>query len=148
MWKAIAVDVPHDGTCMFHAIGVPLKISGHALRNIVCEYISSYSESVLHEAPLKDWIEWDTGESIKQYEHQLKNGRWGGSIETTILSSLLNIPIFVYEPKGNFCKRISESRPDKNVGVTISNNFHKLPPYICLLYTGRNHYMYLKNIKN
>jgi hypothetical protein len=146
MWKAIAVDVPHDGTCMFHAIGVPLKISGHSLRNIVCEYISSFSESVLHEAPLKDWIEWDTGENIKQYEYQLRNGRWGGSIETTILSSLLNLPIFVYEVNGNFCKRIAESRPDKNLGVTISNNFKKLPKYICLLYTGRNHYMYLKNI--
>jgi hypothetical protein len=148
MWKAIAIDVPHDGTCMFHAIGVPLKINGHSLRDIVCEYITYYSESILHDVPLKDWIEWDTGETIKQYENQLKNGRWGGSIETTILSSLLNIPIFVYEISGNSCRRISESRPDKNIGVTISNNFKKLPSYICLLYTGRNHYMYLKNIKN
>jgi hypothetical protein len=147
MWKAIAIDVPHDGTCMFHAIGVPLNVSGHALRNVVCEYISSHSESVLHDAPLKDWIEWDTGESVNVYVNQLKRGRWGGSIETTILSSLLNIPIFVYEPQGNSCKRISESRPDKNLGVTILNNFKKLPKYICLLYTGRNHYMFLKNIK-
>jgi hypothetical protein len=77
---------------------------------------------------------------------QLRNGKWGGSIETTILSSLLKTPIFVYEQKNGYCKKISESRPDLSFKVSLSTNImkEKKMPFICLLYIPNNHYMYLK----
>ena len=137
-WLAYVTDVPGDGTCMYHAIGLPLKISGHVLRKLVTEYIIHNPDSLLHDQSIRNWILWDRNISVEKYVEKLKSGQWGGALEATILASILNIPIFVYSPKSGLCKRISESRPDKTI---LSINI-KVPPYICVLYTG-NHYMSL-----
>jgi len=136
--KAFAVNVPGDGTCMFHAVGYALKLNGHGLRKLVVDYIANNKDSYLHETALKDWILWDKNMTIETYVHHLRRGMWGGALETTILASLLKTPIFVYEPKGKLCVRISESRPDTQI-ISIGKSLD----YICILYTGKNHYMAL-----
>jgi len=143
-WIAEATDVPGDGTCMFHAIGLPFDISGHYLRNIVCMYIERYPDSMLHGESLRNWILWDQNITLDQYVKQLRRGQWGGSLETTLLASMLAIPIFVYQPKSEMCTRISESRPDQSI-QSLNINHNK--PYICLLYVGKHHYMSLNAIK-
>lgn len=127
---------------MFHAIGLPLKISGHVLRKRVGNYIAENADAVLHGARIRDWIEWDQGISPETYVMKLQNGLWGGSLETTLIASMLRIPVFVYAPKGNMCTRISEARPDTNIKrmeLAITN----IPKFICVLWIQKNHYMSL-----
>jgi hypothetical protein len=140
-WIAEATDVPGDGTCMFHSIGLPLNVSGHYLRKIVVSFIEQYPDSHLHGETMRNWILWDQSVSLETYVSRLKQGQWGGSIETTLLASMLKIPIFVYEPKGTMCTRIAESRPDKSIpSLKIITDVK----FLCLLYVGKNHYMSLK----
>jgi hypothetical protein len=139
-WTAHARDVPADGTCMFHAVGVPFQINGHALRAVVAEYILRNPDSALHDQPLRNWILWDQGVAPETYAESLKRGQWGGSLDMTILASLLKTVIFVYEPKGSKCVRISEARPDASVP---SLGLRSLP-HVCVLYVRKNHYMYLE----
>ena len=145
-WIAEAIDVPGDGTCMFHAIALPLKVSGHYLRNVVSSHIEKYPDSNLHGETLRNWILWDRGISPESYAQKLRQGQWGGSLETTLLASMLNTPIFVYQPKDEMCTRISESRPDisiQSIQHFQLQHLQKAPKFLCLLYVGRNHYMSL-----
>lgn len=149
-WLAVAKDVPADGSCMYHAIGYVFKISGGYLRNKVASIIRNYPDLVLHGQSLRTWIEWDVGLDPHKYSKQVENGLWGGSFEMTILSSILSLPIYVYEPKGNVCVRISESIPDDIMKKNICSfkdqiMFEKLtkPPFVCILFIGKSHYMYL-----
>jgi hypothetical protein len=135
-WTAFVTDVPGDGKCMYHAIGLPLKIKGHVLNYLVIHFIEHNPDTLLHGQSIKNWIYWDENVSTKTYIHKLKQGQWGGALEATILASLFNVPIFVYSPKNKFCKRILECRPDTSI-LPINVN---VPKFICILYTG-NHYM-------
>lgn len=127
---------------MFHAIGKPLGFSGHALRKLVCDFIERNPDAALHDASVRDWVLWDSGLTPQNYVRRLRAGYWGGSLETTILASLLRTPIFVYEPKGQMCTRLADSRPDER--IELFETGRERPPFICLLYVRKNHYMYLK----
>ena len=140
-WTATAINVPGDGSCLFHAIGLQVWLKGKSLKSLVISIIERSSHLLLHEQPIKDWIAWDLNLSPQEYAKKLKEGMWGGSIETTILASLLNIPIFVYEPKGLYCKRIADSKPD--IKFPKIRFKEKKKDFICLLWLG-NHYMILK----
>jgi hypothetical protein len=140
VWIARAIDVPGDGTCMFHAIALPLKVDGHELRKIVCKYIEENPDSSMHGETIRNWILWDQGTTPETYVSKLRRGQWGGSLETTLLASMLQIPIFVYQPKGEMCTRVAESRPDSSIKAL--NIGHSLN-FLCLLYVSKNHYMSL-----
>jgi len=142
MWTAYATDVPGDGTCLFHSIGAQLGKNGHYLRNLVAAVIEEHSNSLLHEQKVSDWITWETNKSVEEYVKLLREGLWGGMIDTTILASLFNKVIYVYVPKQNdLCIRIADALPDKN----FFSNYLKSsgPQIICLLYVKKNHYMVL-----
>lgn len=139
-WIARATDVPGDGTCMFHAIAFPLKVDGHHLRKLVSAYIESNPDSNMHGETLRNWILWDQGTTPDVYVSKLRQGQWGGSLETTLLASMLKVPIFVYQPKGIMCTRVAESRPDPSI---LSLNINHSLKFLCLLYVRKNHYMSL-----
>jgi hypothetical protein len=111
----------------------------------VVKYIEQNPDALLHDQSLKNWIAWDQGGTPEMYARKLKNGQWGGALETTILASMFRVPIFIYEPKGNLCVRVSEARPDESL-PQISTPFQI--NYICVLWRGRNHYMSLRALKN
>jgi hypothetical protein len=123
MKRAIINNVPGDGSCLFHSIAYPLKspkFTGVQLRDITSKVIEKHSDSLLHGISLKNWIEWESGDTVQQYVRKLKNGMWGGALEMTILASLLNIHFYVYAPILNLqtntkqCKRVLEVKPDKD----------------------------------
>ena len=148
-WTATPVDVPADGTCLFHSIAYDLGLQGKELRKLVYEFIRHNPSKKLHDASLSDWISWDMGVSVSEYTEKLKNGQWGGSIETTLLSSFLGIPIFVYSmKKKNTCCRIAESRPDTTIEPILKNYLKSadknIPNFISVLYVNKSHYMFLK----
>jgi hypothetical protein len=172
MKRAIINDVPGDGSCLFHSIAYPLKspkFTGVQLRDITSKVIEIHSDSLLHGISLKNWIEWESGDTVQQYVRKLRNGMWGGALEMTILASLLNIHFFVYSPIFNVgtnskqCKRVLEVKPDKdflknsvkrpsvilNVNDSNSNNsqqncINSVNNEICLLWVNKCHYMHLK----
>jgi len=142
-WFAVVTDVPGDGACMYHAIGHFLKINGKTLRFLVTQFISKNPDVLLHDQSIRNWILWDRKISVEQYVQKMEKGQWGGALEMTILASIFKVPIFVYERKQQYVKRISESRPDTTI---LSLSIHHSLPYICILYTG-SHYMAIKAIE-
>ena len=143
-WTATAIDVPGDGTCLFHAIGLQIGIKGNKLKSLVISIIEHSSHLLLHEQSIKNWIEWDLQISPGEYADKLRLGLWGGSIETTLLASLINIPILVYEPKQSFCRRIADSKPDLSFPKL---NIKHTKEFICILFI-HSHYMILEAKKN
>ena len=139
-WTAFATNVPGDGKCLFHAIGYAYGFSGGDLKRAVMDFIIKFPDSNLHDVSLRNWILWDSSLTPEKYVERMKRGQWGGSLETGILSSMLKTPIFIYQPKGNLCKRVNEARPDLSIS---SIELNRQLPYICILWTGKSHYMFL-----
>ena len=156
MWTAVATDVPGDGNCMFHAVGVPMKKNADSLRKVVCDTIESNADSLVHGVSVRQWIEWDGSSSVEQYVRRMRTKMWGGAFELTLLSSILGIPLYVYSPdSGHKCKRIAEVLPDFELHAALRNSVKELrpedvqgTPYISLLYVGKKHYMSLLLKKN
>ena len=140
-WIATAEDVPGDGTCLFHAVAKQLGKKGKDLRNLVASVIEKFPDSQLHGQSLKEWIQWETKNSSAKHAENLRNGLWGGMLETTSLASLYNKKIYVYTPKSDLCTRIAECLPDLEF---TSKHLQSIGPNIlCLLYVRKNHYMIL-----
>jgi hypothetical protein len=130
---------------MFHAIGKQVNFDGHSLRKLVSDFIKKFPDFKLHDQSIRDWIQWDLELTPEEYSKRLENGQWGGALETTILSSFLRVPIFIYEPKaGGFCSRIAEARPDLTLPTLKSKTSLQ---YLTILYVRKSHYMILEIIK-
>ena len=136
-------DVPGDGTCMFHAVGVNCGYNGHELRTLVCNFMNEHLDHNLHGQSIRNWIEWDYNKKAEQYLIELEKGKWGGALELTLLSTLIRKPISVYVMKSkNKCEKISDSLPDITLPMLSNINF-KQKNGICVLYANKNHYMAL-----
>jgi hypothetical protein len=147
--KAIATNVPGDGSCLFHAICYTLKekgLTGFLLRDITANIIERHPQASLHGVSVSNWIEWDNpGSSVsaETYARKVRGGLWGGALEMTILASVLNMNIFVYKSnKLKECYRISDVLPDKSFlqGEIKRPN---MTSQLCLLWVGNCHYMHL-----
>ena len=68
----VAEDVPGDGTCMFHALALPLKTTGETLRDLVSKFIEFNHGTIMHGSPISDWILWDTELDAATYAKKLK----------------------------------------------------------------------------
>lgn len=137
-WAAYSEPVPGDGTCLYHSIAKHLGIGGHNLRQITHDFMKEYLESSLHGQSIRDWIQWDSKNCAENYIDGIKSGAWGGALEITIIATIFRVPIFVYVARKNACNQISESIPDET--LPFLNGFKTSPPYICVLYNGKNHY--------
>ena len=152
MWTAVATDVPGDGNCMFHAVGVPMKKDAESLRKAVCDTIEKNADSLIHGVSVRQWIEWDGSSSVEAYVRRMRTKMWGGAFELTLLSSILGIPLYVYSPdEGRKCRRITEVLPDLVLHAALKDSVAELRqhdiranPYISLLYVGKKHYMSLQ----
>lgn len=136
---AVIEDVPGDGDCLFHAVGKSFQINGRELRKLTITYIKSFIHRKLHDQTIKSWIEMESSNS-EHYLRKLENGMWGGGIELSIMSSMLNVPIIIYEKKMDKCIKMTEFFPD----CTLPSL--KIVPVKCvtILYLNKNHYAILK----
>ena len=136
----LAVNVPSDGTCLFHAMSLPFRIDGHGLRKFISSYISNHAEKELHGQTIKDWIYWDKSTKSEEYSKDIDSGMWGGALEITLFSSIIGIPIFIYEPDdtNKRCNLISECYPDKSLQLYFTEIKN-----IGLLWVNKSHYMNL-----
>ena len=88
------------GSCLFHSLCYGLG-SGSApgLRKDIARFIASNPNLEVAGDPLKDWIQWDGGGSVRSYTAKMgsANGPWGGGIEMAACSRLHKVNIHVYE---------------------------------------------------
>jgi hypothetical protein len=149
--KAIATNVPGDGSCLFHAISYPIKgLTGLLLKDITANIIERHPEEKLHGVSVLEWIQWDNETSFsisaETYAKKLRGGLWGGALEMTIIASILNLNIFVYKLNtSNVCSRITDVIADTG----FLRNQIKRPPLssqMCLLWVNKCHYMHLSVI--
>ena len=89
---------------------------------------------LINDVPIKQWIEWEFGISTKQYAKNFDSSLWwGGALDITILSTMLGIPIYVYDHKTG--RLMSDVRPLKR---------SKILPFIALCFFGKSHYMHVR----
>lgn len=141
----VAVNVPGDGNCMFHALAYSLKGSARRtaaeLRADAVQYMRAHLDQPLYPAndatTAREWIGFAGYPSAEQYLQTLaRNGTWGQSLELAALCHVLSRPLGVYSPDAKSkCRLIATFLP-------TSPEARAQQP-IFVLYVGRNHYMAL-----
>jgi hypothetical protein len=141
----VAIDVPGDGNCMFHALSRGLSgadaRSAAQLRADAVAYMRSHLSDALYPSnndptTLQQWIEWAGYPNAGTYLDALaRNGTWGQSLELASLSQVLRRPIGVYTSQGSTCRLVAEFQPNEADA--------KSREALYVLYVGSNHYMAL-----
>jgi len=159
--KATRVKQPADGSCLFHSLVycfntireekrtmnsscasvvsssssvasvMPPPLTANYLRRKIANFISANPNLDIADDPLREWVLWDSGQSVKQYAASMAVEGWGGGIEIASCSQLYKVNIHVYE-----------ADPTKtNEYVRISCfNVDRAKQTLHILYHGRNHY--------
>lgn len=101
---------PGDGSCLFHSMSHGLRDGSTAtgLRRQVAEFISENPSLMISDSPLKDWVLWDSGQTVSTYSRRIgQGGVWGGGIEMAAVSHMKGVNVYVYQQSGGAFKRIS-----------------------------------------
>lgn len=108
--NARVVRQPGDGSCLYHSLAYGLG-DGNAsrLRRELADWVEGHSEEAIAETPLRDWVKWDSGSSVREYARRIAVGGWGGGIEMAACARLKRVNVHVYERAagGGGFKRIS-----------------------------------------
>ena len=127
---------PGDGSCLFHSLSYGLGggMTAPVLRRQIEDYISAHPHEDLNGTAIKEWVEWDSGNTVTTYTGMMRNSsNWGGAIEIAVCAHMKGVQIDVYERNRNgLFKRISSFKPST---ATINSKSK-----INVLYGGRCHY--------
>ena len=89
-----------DGSCFFHSVGHFLepRMNAQQVRNLCASLIWKRQNEDFEGLKLKDWIHFETNESVWSYMKGLAkpNGTWGGLLEMKLLSDHFQRSILVY----------------------------------------------------
>jgi hypothetical protein len=127
-------DVPHDGNCLFSAVGSSIGESAARLRQHVIQWCR-VPDRRINGVAIRDWVQWNFDMPLDRYlDIMSRNGEWGGAQEMAVLSNMLSLAIIVFQgqPKAS---RILEVLPD---GADL-NTLRA----VCILWVGKSHYMRL-----
>lgn len=121
---------PGDGDCLFHSLSFGLGNNSNAksLRKEICNFIKKNPELQISDIPLKEWIKWDTGETVDKYATKMAVSGWGGAIEIAAFSKMKNVNVQIFEKYNKHYKLISEFKQPKALTT------------IRVLYRGGVHY--------
>ena len=87
--KGRQVQMPPDGSCLFHSLCYGLgKGTAAGLRKDIANWIVRHPNHEIAGDTMKEWIEWDGGGSVQAYTSKMgrSNGPWGGGIEMAACS--------------------------------------------------------------
>lgn len=127
--RARVVRQPGDGNCLFHSLSYQLGTDAYSLRQRICRFIADHGDLEIGGDPIRDWVEYDSGLSVRAYARRMsRSGRWGGGIEIAACMHLNHTNVHVYERSWRGYKRISCFEVDG-----ANRTVH-------LLYGGRAHY--------
>lgn len=123
---------PGDGSCLFHSLAYGLGgTSGRRLRAEICSYIRNHPDVDIAGNPLKDWVKWDSNQSVSRYARAMSGSRWGGGIEMAVCAKMKDVNIHVYERRGWFSGGYERISCFENPGAKRT---------ISVLYCGGIHY--------
>lgn len=127
---ARVVTQPGDGSCLFHSLSYGLSDGSRAasLRKDICGFIAKNPEMTIADTAIKDWIRWDTNDSVQAYAARMAEGTWGGGIEMAALTRMKKVNVHVYEKCREGYRRIS------------AFEFPGAKKTVNVLYQGRMHY--------
>lgn len=128
--QARVVSMPGDGSCLFHSLsyGLSDRPSASSLRRDICAYMVKNPDMTIADTAIKDWIKYDSDDTVQAYADRMRGGVWGGGIEMAVLHRMRNVNVHVYERFREGYKRIS-AFDSAEARQTVS-----------ILYQGRNHY--------
>ena len=119
---------PGDGSCLFHSISFGLgNLSSSELRIDIANWIKNNPDIIISDSPLRDWIYWDSNNTVDNYAKKISVSGWGGAIEIIACSILKNVSIHVYEKIGSNYKRISsfnQKKPSKLINILYTGGVH------------------------
>lgn len=130
-----AVDVPHDNSCLFHAIGHFVNAHGAQVRALACQKFKEFKDIKIQDLTLREWIEASEGPLETYISKMQRKESWGGFLELVVLSMAYNRQIVVYSNE-------KISGPAKKL-IQIGSTGEP----IFLLYVQNNHYMVLSKQK-
>ena len=110
---------PGDGSCLYHSLSHGLRddSTAHGLRRQIAAFIESNPVEI-SDSPLKDWVLWDSGNSVATYCRRMaQGGVWGGGIEMAAVSHMKRVNVFVYQASAGGYKRISGLRRARRRGA-------------------------------
>jgi len=123
---------PGDGSCLFHSLAYGLGgTSGRRLRSEICNYMKNHPDADIAGNPLKDWVKWDSNQSVSRYARGMSGGRWGGGIEMAVCAKMKDVNIHVYERRGWFSGGYERISCFENPGAKKT---------VSVLYCGGIHY--------
>jgi len=128
--EAKVVPQPGDGSCLFHSLSYGLndRSSASSLRKDICGYMTKNPDMKIADTAIKDWIQYDSNDSVAAYAQRMSSGTWGGGIEMAALTRMKNVNVHVYEKCREGYRRISAfESPGARKTVSV-------------LYQGRMHY--------
>ena len=135
-----------DGSCLYHSLahglrsvpGMSYTADGRALRRELADWVSGHPDYLI-ENPVKDWVQWDTGESVKVYAARMGQGRdWGGGIEMVACTREHHVNVHVYEEEV-LPKTRGRTQQPRYVRISCFN-VRGAKATLRVLYRGRNHY--------
>lgn len=158
--KATRHRQPADGSCLFHSLVhcfnsmrdgertnssmtvsssstsvsscMPPPLTAKHLRKKIANFIAANPNLHIADDPLKEWVLWDSGQSVKEYAAAMAVSGWGGGIEIAACSQLYKVNIHIYE---------ADPKSDEYVRISCFNlDSSKTKKTLHLLYHGRNHY--------
>jgi len=158
--KANRIKQPADGSCLFHSLVyclnsrrdgrmissstsvsstsstvsscVPPPLTAKYLRRKIASFVAANPNLLIADDPLKEWILWDSGKSVRDYAAEMAVGGWGGGVEIAACSHMYNVNIHVYE---------ADPKSDEFVRISCFNlDSPKRRRTLHVLYHGRNHY--------
>ncbi len=114
-------NIPGDGHCLYHAVGLYLNRSQTSLRKDVAHYIErNFSE-------FREFLETRIGQSAENYVQGIRKGKeWAGNVEIEVLMRVFKRPIIVIGLDGYIQNQEALQR------------FNGEPIFV--LYNGYNHY--------
>ena len=124
---------PGDGSCLYHSLSHGLRdgSTAHGLRRQIAAFIESNPSLEISDSPLKDWVLWDSGNSVATYCRRMaQGGVWGGGIEMAAVSHMKRVNVFVYQASAGGYKRISGFEASPSAGSKA----------VRVLYGGGVHY--------
>eukprot|EP00931_Biecheleriopsis_adriatica_P103763 TRINITY_DN78555_c0_g1_i1.p1 TRINITY_DN78555_c0_g1~~TRINITY_DN78555_c0_g1_i1.p1 ORF type:complete len:501 (+),score=89.57 TRINITY_DN78555_c0_g1_i1:72-1574(+) len=128
--NARVIPQPADGSCLFHSLsyGLADRTNASSLRREICSFIAANPDMTISDTSIKDWVKYDSNESVSSYAQRMSGGTWGGGIEMAALTKLRTVNVHVYEKVPEGYRRISAFE-NSNASKTIN-----------VLYQGRMHY--------
>lgn len=125
--------IASDGNCLYNAIRNQLQVTGRVvddvqtLRNKTADYILQNKDSLIFYMTNPDTGDCLTDAEFEKYCNDLRNtAAWGGQIEISALSQILQAPIEVVQATGPPTIQGAEQFKPPNLVITYHRNLYSL----------------------